>query len=219
MTQTLFISKPREEVEDLFIYLQNRGIHLVAESFIAFEPLDVEINLEYDVVFFGSPRAVDFFTAKNSIPKEKQIACVGSITAETLKKKGYSVHFNGDDYPGLEAASRAFANWIGTKRVLFPLSSRSLKTFAKHIPEQQIELRTIYHTRTLTKRIPACSIYVFTSPSNVEGFLNANSVPDNSYVISWGPSTTKALNKSGIVPDHTLQTSSIHSLLQALEKK
>lgn len=219
MAHSLFISKPREEVQEVFTHLQKKGIALIAESFITFEPLDIEINVAYDVVFFGSPRAVDFFTAKHSIPAEKPIACVGSITAETLEKKGYSVHFNGDDYSGLEAASLAFAKWVGTKRVLFPVSNRSLKTFAKHIPEHQIELHTIYRTLILSKRIPDCSIYVFTSPSNVEGFLKTNSLPVNSYVISWGSSTTKALTKNGIVADKTLQASSIDSLLRILEKK
>jgi uroporphyrinogen-III synthase len=216
LDKRVFISKNASEVEVLNRYLESKGSTLFAHSFLHFSPLHPEIKEEYDLIFFGSPRSVTFFKDQYEIPKNTEIACVGSSTAESVKSLGLEIAFLGDNQGNINEVAESFKNWCGDRKVLFPISSRSLKTFSTLFEKKnKIEIE-IYDTIIVGQEVPPCATYIFTSPSNLEGFLNKNEIPQNTRIIAWGDSTRKSIERSGIRVDHVLDKPSIEKVIEIL---
>ncbi len=211
MSKRIFISKNASEIASLRSQFEAKGYEVIAHSFLSFSAVEFEIQHPYDVIFFGSPRAVIFFKASESISPDKLIACVGSKTAEVLESMGHKVDFVGKNSSDPKTVAEDFKSWLAERsrnqrasksqseersaHVLFPLSSRSLKTIAGAIPEDQKEEMVVYQTEVKGKVIPKCDVYAFSSPSNVEGFFEANTIPEGAEVIAWGTSTERALKE------------------------
>lgn len=216
MTKRIFISKADHEVTAIRAELAKAKIELVSESLISFEAEKFEIENEVDVIFFGSIRSVIFYSATNDIGNAKAIACIGGKTSELLKELGYTPNFTGTNSGNPSEVASEFKSWCGNRNVLFPLSSRSLKSIARVFPVDQKEEVIVYRTILVEKEIPECDSYVFTSPSNLEGFLLENALPTSCHVIAWGKSTEKALKDRNIAVDQTLKNSSIEELLRLI---
>ncbi len=219
MSKRIFISKNASEIASLRSQFEAKGYEVIAHSFLSFSVVEFEIQHPYDVIFFGSPRAVIFFKASESISPDKLIACVGSKTAEVLESMGHKVDFVGKNSSDPKTVAEDFKSWLAERsrsqrerdslessqqtqamelshrRVLFPLSSRSLKTIAGAIPEDQKEEVVVYQTEVTGKVIPKCDVYAFSSPSNVEGFFEVNTISEGAEVIAWGTSTERALKE------------------------
>ena len=99
---------------------------------------------------------------------------------------------------------------------MFPTSDISLNSFSSVLPEGQKEIVLVYKTKIVSKPLEFCDFYVFTSPSNAEGFLQLNEIPTSAKVYSWGKSTTAYLNQHGVQVTHTLENSSIQDLIELL---
>ena len=69
----------------------------------------------------------------------------------------------------------------------------------KYLQDQVIDV-IAYRTKEAGKPIPESDYYLFTSPSNVDAFLNANEIPDRSKVVAIGPSTRSRLEELGFNP-------------------
>ncbi len=61
-----------------------------------------------------------------------------------------------------------------------------------------------------------CQTLVFTSPSNVEAFIQKNKISNDQQVIAWGNTTKAFLEKESINVDHTLERSSFEELMNYL---
>ena len=218
MSKRLFISKNESEVAGLKEHLTTQGMTLLAHSFLQFEPIDFETTQDYDILFFSSPRSVVFFKYKCDIPASTALACVGGKTAELLAQMGFNVAFVGTQSGNVHDVAKSFKEWAGDRRVLFPISDISLKTVSSLFNDtQKIEV-AVYKTKIVSRSIDDCDTYIFTSPSNVEGFIELNSVPDDATIISWGQSTRGYLLEKGIQPTHTLSDSSIEELIKILQE-
>lgn len=218
MSKYLFISKDYNEVEALASFLSQKEITLIAQSFLHFEPVPFTVEKPYDILFFSSPRSVLFFRLLQKIPENILIACPGNKTAELLTNLGHTVSFLGEKSGNINETVNEFKKWCGNKKVLFPSSDKSLQSFASQLPDDQKEIVTVYETKIVSKPLEYCDIYAFTSPSNVEGFLKLNKIPDHAKVYSWGESTTAYLKKQGITVNETLENSSIEDLITILKK-
>ena len=218
MAKRVFISKNASETQELQSFLTARGDKLVSHSFLSFEQLPFELNEKYDVIFFGSPRGVIFFKSRCTIAPDTVIACTGNKTAELLSQLGYEVAFKGENSGDISTVASEFKAWCGSRKVLFPSSDISLKSISSSFPDaQKVEL-PVYKTIINSKTIEPCDSYVFTSPSNVTGFLSSNVIPENSDIIAWGESTAKALKENGLSVTYTLADSSIESLIDYLKQ-
>lgn len=216
MNNYLFISKDFSEVEQLAEFLSKKGVNLIAQSFIHFEPEPFVVTKPYDIIFFSSPRSFLFFKLTQEISKNTLIACSGNKTAELITKLGHEVSFFGENSGNIRNTAREFKKWFDDKRVLFPTSDRSLQSVSSLFSDSQKEVVTVYKTKIVSKPLDYCNTYVFTSPSNVEGFLSVNEIPDSAIVYSWGESTTSFLQKNNIVVTETLKNSSIDDLIKLL---
>lgn len=219
MSHSVFISKPEQEIEELSSYLRNREITLVAHSFLSFERVDAVRPDHFDCIFFGSPRSAIFYFSRNSIPSNVKIACSGNKTAEVLTGLGRTPDFVAQQSGNIDQTSLQFADWCGNSTVLFALSETSNKSYTKHLDPKNVLEMVVYRTLITSKRIPDCTIYAFSSPSNVEGFLRENSFPSGAKIIAWGQTTEKSIEKHGFTCDYVLSNSSEQDLIHQLESQ
>lgn len=213
--KSVFISREKDTIQDLTQFTSEHQIDLVAHSFLSFEQVPYSVQKSFDIVFFGSPKAVQFFLDQEPVLSNCIIAAVGGSTAKVLEDRGITVSFigEGSDIPKL---ADAFRNWVKGKSVLFPQSDRSLRSISSSFPKEQKEDLVVYKTLVSPFNIPEVDAYIFTSPSNVEGFFETNHIPENARVISWGSSTTESLNNKGIDAIQ-LDEPSIRSLISELK--
>lgn len=216
MAKRIFISKQPGEIQALQTELESQGYLIHAHSFLQFAKVEFDFETPFDVIFFGSQRAVMFYHASASIPSNVAIACVGNKTAEILQRMGYNVDFIGKQAGKVSEVAQDFKTWCGDRKVLFPISDISLKTIASVFSEEQKEEIVVYSTSVVSTLVPEADTYVFTSPSNVQGFIGENAVPSNATVIAWGESTAKALHASDISVSHTLSSSDRSELIRFL---
>jgi len=214
MKTQLFISKQINEIDSLQNFCQKKEIELIAHSFLQFEPIPFSINFNYEAIFFGSPRAVDFFLLQEKLNPSVFIGCVGEITAQSLLEKGYTPNFIGKSAGDTSKIALEFKELVGDRTVLFPQSSISNRSIASVFPEEQTKEISIYKTATYSKKISKCDYYVFTSPSNVDGFLKENQFPSTAKIIAWGKTTEKYLIEKGVKVEHTLKNSTVEELTE-----
>lgn len=216
MVLKLFISKSINELDSFQKFCQEKGIEVIAHSFLTFESVPFQVEQNFQAVFFGSPRAVNFYLAQEKIPPSVFIGCIGEVTAQSLIEKGYIVHFTGEKSGDPLKIANDFKAKIGTKRVLFPLSSISNRSVSQIFPAKQRIETIIYKTVISQAQIPPCEFYVFTSPSNVDGFLLQNSFPATAKLIAWGETTASYLKNKSLEVFHTLTKSSLEELIELI---
>jgi uroporphyrinogen-III synthase len=214
LARRVFISKKRSDTPLLEQHLVSQGDTLIAHSFLQFRAVSFNIQKPFDVIFFGSPRAVDFFLRSEGIPDHVEIACVGMKTAKALQQHGKHVDFIGEGT--IDSIAQSFKDWCGQRNTLFPSSNISLHSISSHLEASQKEVLTIYETVIEAESIKACNTYIFTSPSNVDGFFMSNTIPVGARIIAWGESTSASLTSKGIVDHETLRHSSQEELIKHL---
>ncbi|MCR9170994.1 MAG: uroporphyrinogen-III synthase [bacterium] len=218
MIKSVFITKNSGETVSLQQFTDAHGIQLSSQSFLQFQPVAFKLPSHFDVIFFGSPRAVMFFQSRFSIPDNVSIACVGGKTAALLQSMGHQVAFNGENKGSITDVADSFKDWLGDRSVLFPVSTKSLGTISKRIASDQSYHVECYETIIQEHEVSAAyDVYVFTSPSNVEGFFAENTLPESASVIAWGESTRKALEAQYMDNITVLQNPSMKDLIDLLE--
>jgi len=120
---------------------------------------------------------------------------MGQATAK-LAMKHVQLEFVGSGSPKEVAAQ--FKNKLALETACFPISDLSLKSIQKALSPGQVENIESYITAKADVKISDQDLYLFTSPSNVQSFLNANSIPDHADVIAIGPSTHQELFEANI---------------------
>jgi len=216
LIRSLFISKDKEELEELLSFCKTNSIHLIAESLIKFKPVPFKINKPNDVIFFGSVRAAEFYLKQEKITSSVLIACIGLTTAKKLEQKGLTVSFVGDKSGNPESVAKEFKLWLGNRSVLIPLSAISNRSISSQLDESSFEEVVVYDTISDCKSIESCDAYVFTSPSNYSAFLECNTKP-NGRIIAWGETTRISIEQSNQEVTKTLEYSSIEELIAYLK--
>lgn len=219
MLNSIFISKNSSEIQLLQQFADAHEIAITAHSFLDFKPLAFTLPRTFDVVFFGSPRAVMFYQSRYSISSDIAIASVGGKTSALLQSLGYTVAFNGEGKGSISEVAKAFQTWLGDRSALFPVSTKSLGTISKGVPARQVIHVECYDTQIIGKDLlQDFDVYIFTSPSNVEGFFLKNKLPKDAIIIAWGESTHRALTETGISAIQTLSDPSQAELIDVLTK-
>jgi uroporphyrinogen-III synthase len=216
LSKKLFISKPIIEVQELVEFCKENDFELVAHSFLSFKAIPFDFPVETDVVFFGSKRGVEYFIDQQSIPENIEVACVGNGTANYIKSKGYNPSFIGEKSGKIDSVAEDFKTWLGDRKVVFAQAKDSNRSFSSVINSSNSTEISVYETIINSATIVESDIYVFTSPSNVDGFLLENSISEYSIIIAWGDTTEKHLIKNGFTVRKKLKNSSISELLEVL---
>ena len=210
----LFISKNAEELPLLRQFCAEHNITLHAQSLLHFEGVPFEVQHPFDVIFFSSIRAAEFYYAHAS-SSQAAIACVGQKTAQKLDVIGHAPIFIGQLSGNPSQVALDFRSFVGERRVLIPCSDISARSIAKAFPAGQVEEVVVYRTIAKSVEVPSCDAYVFTSPSSVDAFLLQNDKPVGR-VIAWGETTAAHLYESGIEVSRVLQTAGEEELVRVL---
>lgn len=214
----LFISKSVDELELLPSFCSENNIHLTAYSFLSFEAVAFQLEYYFDIVFLASPRAAHFFLSQVDC-SEKLIAVAGESTRKYVEQQNLIVHFSPKNSGNIVESSIEFARWTSEKKVLFPVSNLSKKSYSNHLQNNNFETILCYKTQISTEKIEIYDIYVFTSPSNVTGFLALNSFPSTAKIVAWGETTYNEL-RSIVATEklYLLEQSSEENLIVLLEE-
>jgi len=211
----VFISKDPQELHAALHQLCAEGV-LTAQSLLSYSPVSFTCQPTFDLVFFASIRAAEFYLAQCAAPAIFGVA--GSETALKIEQKfGLKAAFVAQNSGNPTQEATAFNQWRANRSVLFPSSNLSLGTYSKLIPEQQKKILPVYQTNFMQQRIDAHQVYVFSSPSNVSAFFETNHLAENAQIIAWGKSTEKAIKDLGIAVTHTLLRDQQAELLQWLK--
>ncbi|MBM3165151.1 MAG: uroporphyrinogen-III synthase [Bacteroidetes bacterium] len=191
----VFFSSKSGATHPLVLAARQGSFELICESLIAFTPLNNTPTKPYDILFFSSPRSFEF--GQQFMRPEVLNAAFSQATAKFLPRTDWQGR-----HPGNPAQTALdFYAWAGSRKVLFPVSDRSLGSIPATFPEHQKEVVPVYQTSLLPRKIVECSVYVFTSPSNAESFLQCNVLPRGAKVFAWGESTHSFLSRRGIESD------------------
>lgn len=211
----IFISKPMEEVTALAEKCAENNSLLIAASLIDFEAVPFHVDAPFDVLFIGSIRAARFFMEQYPIPENVQIACIGSTTARKINELGIGVSFIGQQASNPIMVGETFRIWLGERRVFFPISTESKRTISSCIPSEQREEKIVYRTFFVPQQFDQMDVYIFTSPSNVESYMQIHSQPRGT-IVAWGETTRKALHAVGIEATKTLVNGDLAELIDYL---
>jgi len=217
----LFISK-KVSYQPLLDFLNDRNIELLDKPMIRFvgEFFDCPKETDYDIVFFSSPRSVEFFLDHCKVDKEKIVASIGRSTSDALKSRNVSIHFEGENSGRPDEVSKSFSKLVGNQKVLFPQSNRSHRSMQQSLPKEQVIDLVAYSTRLDPQKVTdKPSIIILTSPSNAEAFLINNLVSADQNVIAWGKTTELFLNKEEVEVWQTLEQSSFEELTALLKRE
>lgn len=190
---SILITRNLGEQSPLRDFAQKSKVLLIDQPFIRFEGLaglDIPVT---EWIFFSSPTAMEFYLDLYEI-KAKKIAVYGEGTGRKLKKHGLSADFTGDFTKVSSEIAVDFFRSIGQDTVLFPISDRSLKNIPAKGPVNQVHLLTCYKTIPEGKTLHTePNVIIFTSPSNVEGYLINNQIKDDMTIVAFGQTTADYL--------------------------
>jgi len=215
---SLFFSSELTPGSPLWTFCEQRSWDLTACSLLGFKALPFTIKQPFDVVFISSPRAFNYFRSQITDSELIHYATIGTGTSKHLNKFHSSIVFTGEKSGDAASVALDFKEWLGEKRVLFPLSNRSHETVAAVIPDSQKEIVRCYATELLAMTLKPNDIYVFTSPSNVDAFLLKNKLSSSSMLVAWGKTTEKKLVDLGFSPTVVLEKSTEEYLVAELGK-
>lgn len=216
----ILVTKPADELQQLESFLKKKACKLIAQSFIQFELVPATFPSHYDVIFFGSKNAYRFFAQQIDLPKNVAVACIGETTRNLLEKLGVNVDFYGMNAGNPDQVAMELKQWLGDRKLLIPLSDVSNRSMSKQIPIAQCEEVVVYRTKSIATSIQEqLDWVVFTSPSNLRGFLASNKVSPTTNTIAWGKTTEKAMKSYQIRVDFVLENSSEAELVELLASK
>ena len=217
MISSIYITRELVDIPQLQAFCEEHNLAITAKSQISFNAIDFEITHPYDVVFFSSPRSVSYFLKKHQISSKSKIGCVGKGTALQAQRLGLTTDFIGSHSGEPSKNAKELADWLGDRRILLPISDISQRNLIEFIPSDQVETVIVYSTQFSPLTIPKQDVYIFSSPSNVESFLQCNK-PPNGIIIAWGKSTENELKAHSIHSNVTLLRSEESELIGALSK-
>ncbi len=190
-------------------FCADKGIELIGESFIR---TDVIPDIQFpktDWIFFSSPRAVLLFFEYYSVEDQK-IAVLGEGTADALSKYGRQAQFVGETNMEPSTIGKTFAAKIAQKeKVLFPISQISRRSVSSQLQNENKAEVVFYETHLDEKEIDSnFDCIIFTSPSNVDGFLAENVVLTSTTLLCLGELTKQHLEERQVsVPIFNVGTS------------
>lgn len=201
---TVFISREVGENSYFRKALAKHNIEIEGRSLIKTFPivhiLDPFYIKNINWIFFSSRNAVEyFFKLKPALPKKIKFGVVGRGSEDSLRKYGFQADFVGEN-GDIEEVAKEFANLVEAQTVLFPRAEDSLLTIQKSLKQStKIVDLPIYET-VIEENIDrtAADVLIFTSPSNVDAYFEANLLEPGQRVIAIGNSTGKKFDEMGV---------------------
>lgn len=200
LTGTVLITRELQKDSYLKRYCRAHGAKLIDQAFISISSLAFTDNEETDWVFFSSPNGVKHYLDQGGQIGKRKIGVYGAGTAKALAAFGMKADFTGHGTDSSKVGN-AFKSTVGKSKVLFPGSSITLGSIQSHFEARKAIRLPVYETRLVPQTVrKQIGTGIFTSPSNVEAFLQANPKEGVDQYIALGTVTADALRKHGIEP-------------------
>jgi hydroxymethylbilane synthase len=197
---SVFITRDLKEDSILLRVLTHYQYAVTGKSLLEYCPIPFyEVPLT-DWIFFSSSNGVNYFFERQPVLATRiKFGVTGKGTEMALKQHGHKADFIGE-HTDIKETGAAFESIVKGKSVLFPKAKDSLRTIQKQLGEDTISIDLdVYEAKHLKNlEIPGASILIFTSPSNVDSFMDKHTVT-NQKVIAMGQSTGKKLEAHGIM--------------------
>ncbi len=219
MIRSILITKSNENQGVLTDFCKSHNIQLVYLSFLSFSKVEISQKPNAEVLFFSSKRAVDYFLEQAYITPNTLVACIGASTKKHLHAKGIEVNFVGSTPGQPESVSKELAKWLGDKSCTIVLAKDSKKSILRHLNPSTTNICVVYETYIHGRKLnQTFDCIVFTSPSNVEGYLKENIIPETTKVIAWGETTKRYLMENQLTVWKILKSSSEEELIEIVHK-
>lgn len=194
------------------------GYQLVEKSFIQTVPVSGLSIPETDWIFFSSPQGAKLYFELYPL-KASKIAALSDGTAQELVVLKQKVSFVGkSNNTTKETGIEFFNNVDSNETVLFPLSDISKRNVSTQKGTHKVIELITYKTELISQKldeIPA--LILFTSPSNVDGFLLKNYIDQDSKVLAIGETTASHLKNSGFKNIHISESTREEILLSKIQ--
>lgn len=215
--QSVLITRELKENDLLVKTLRENGFAVVAQSFIKTSPIAYAKVITSDWIFFSSKNAVThFFDQAPSVPATTKFAALSNGTATELKKYVEQVDFIGTGNDTTQIAEQ-FKKWIGNATVTFPQALNGHRTIQQSFDSTQVTDLTVYETTYEPVELKqAFDIAIFTSPSNVNSFVQLNTFDKITNVMAIGQSTASELmsfTNDVLIPEDFSDLSMLHAVL------
>lgn len=186
----LITAEPDQSAAAIAI-LQSHGCKVTAQSFLEIKPTPFTVHDQYDWLFFTSKNGVRFFfEQEKQIPPHIKIGAIGQETAQQIEMAGFPVHFmgNGD----VTDTSRQFSTVATGKRVVFAGAQNARAEIRNAVKQYaMVEEWIVYSNNPHPQTAPVADIIAFTSPMQVDGYLEANHLSANHVIVAIGETTAQ----------------------------
>jgi len=218
----IFISRELQPDSMLLQRLGPRNWHIDARTLLQLAGMPFLVPTDQDWIFFSSKNGVAFFfkalrTQQWPVPTVRW-ACIGSATAEALKREAITPDFVGTGDPDTTAV--LFKPMAQGQKILFAGASHARATL--HLAVQQFAQTTllpVYDNQPIPE--PAASdaeVLIFTSPMNASSYFGKNPLQAHQQLIAIGQSTAQCLQEFGFtqiwIPENPSETALAQLLLQ-----
>jgi uroporphyrinogen III methyltransferase/synthase len=213
----IFISKYLTPDDNWALHLTNEGHIVTGVSCIETQTIFIEEIPAADWTFFSSAQGVKHFMEQHTVTS-KFIGVMGEGTQKALQNHGLQADFIGQSSDPVLVGQALRQQLKPNQKILFPASEISKRSIASQLSDQEIIHLPTYRTIPLSVSINTQDIYIFTSPSNVDGFLISQDLPD-AHCIAYGPTTGNYLGQKGVKNLSILDKVSSDLLLRTIKEK
>lgn len=215
----ILITRTLDEHSAISTWCSQNHFTLIQQAFIETKAISGLSIPSTDWVFFSSPQGVKLYFEQYSL-LAKHIAALSNGTAKTLSELSLIPEFIGPSNKSPEEIGRNFfAQLDSNQSVLFPLSSISRKNVSSQKKGHPVIELVTYETSTNSVKI-ACipDIILFTSPSNVDGFLTCNTLHRKTKILALGLTTALHLRAKGYSDLHIAESTHESQLVLTLKR-
>lgn len=194
--QKVFVTKDFKDSDYLPSALKRLKFEVEGKSLIELKEIKIRVLPVTEWIFFSSKHAVKFFFDQKPAIGKVKFGCIGSSTSQMLRTYGHRADFIGSG-TDTKLIGKQFSAKVGSSKVLFPIAKDSMRTVQWQMPKQDnaIDLNIYFTVKHSIELDESYTILVFTSPSNVEAYLEKNKILPHQKVIAMGDATEQAFRK------------------------
>jgi hydroxymethylbilane synthase len=213
---SVYITRDLREDDFFFNVLKQNSCEVYGRALIEIKRIPLKIVPDVDWVFFSSKHAVRHFLGQTKLKAGIKIAAVGKATSDELRKFNMRADFIGGGND-TRITAKQFGAVAGRSRVLFPQAKGSLKTVQQQLSTATVIDQVVYETiQRPADDLPEADVLVFTSPSNLEAFLEKKKILPRQKIVAMGHATGNTLKEKGFLSFYSPATFDDAGLAQSV---
>ncbi|CAN5307327.1 hypothetical protein BH09BAC5_BH09BAC5_18890 [soil metagenome] len=192
---SVYITRDLRDDDFFFNVLKQNGCEVFGRALIEIKRIPLKLIPDTDWVFFSSKHAVRHFLGQTKLKPGMKFAAVGKATSDELRKFNLRADFIGGGND-TRITAKQFGAVAGRSRVLFPQAKGSLKTVQQQLSTATVIDLVVYETiQRPADDLPEADVLVFTSPSNLEAFLEKKKILPHQKIVAMGHATGNTLKE------------------------